>query len=439
MGYLTLPVYNPLIVAVCLSHCPLLVMPTAHYRLPLQPALLLCSALLLGVLAGCGSSRNAQPTETAADSSATVQGSAFTLLFVTESGNLVTHNTQSGSTTPLVRGVQSVGSQALSPDRSRLAVSYMTDDSTHLALVDRAGPTIQRVHGVAGAATYSLAWHPTDDRLAVAYYTPASDGTRGPGDVLTVRPRSAPQRVGCQAAREVLHWFADGTLATRDDENVYIVAENGCATQASFDARRIHEATYSASGERLAYIYRELNYDRDAGAYRPDSALTLSAPDGQGSEVLFGDERAARHLRWAPEADELAFSARLEDTPRRQIMIYNAVQDRILFLIPPSQAAPGDQTHPRWSPSGNFIAFTQHASETATAVVRVEGQTRQLGSTVGPVAGWIDDQTLVVRNDSRLRVVDLSGNERYARPAPKAFLHGWAAPQPAAAPAGANR
>jgi len=415
-------------------------MPSAHvpFRLPVHLVLLLSGALVLGSLAGCGSSRSVQSTEGAADSTA-AQRPAYTLLFLTDEGRLVAHDTRTETSKPLVRDVQSLGPHALSPDGSLLAVSYAADDSTHLALIDRAGPTIQQVHGVPGAATYTLAWHPGAERLAIAYYTPTSDGTRGPGDVLTVRPGSTPQRIGCSAAREVFHWFANGTLATRDDNNVYVVAENGCATQASFDARRMHEATYSANGERLAYMYRELNYDRDAGAYRPDSSLTLSAPDGLGSEVLFGDERAARHLRWAPEAAELAFSARLDDAPRRHIMIYNTAQDRVLFLVPPNQAAPGDQVHPRWSPSGNVVAFTRRAGGTSTAVVRVEGQTRPLGSTMGPVAGWIDDQTLVLHDASQLRVVDLNGNERYARPAPSAFLHGWAASAVQSASAGTDR
>ena len=412
--------------------------PLVSVRLPVYLVLVLSGALWLGSLVGCGSSRGVQSTEAAADST-TAQGPAYTLLFLTGEGQLVAHDTRTASSTPLARDVQSMGTQALSPDGSLLAVSYAAGDSTRLALIDRAGPTFREVHGVAGAATYSLAWHPGGERLAIAYYTPTSNGTRGPGDVLTVRPGSSPQRVGCRAAREVLRWFANGTLATRDDDNMYVVTENGCATQASFDARRIHDATYSARGEQLAYIHRELNYDRTEGAYRPDSTLTLSGPDGQSTDVLFGDERAARHLRWAPEAAELAFSAQLDDAPRRHIMIYNATQDRVLFLVPPNQATPGDQVHPRWSPSGSVLAFTQRADGASTAAVRVEGQTRQLGSTMGPIAGWIDDQTLVLHEASQLRVVDLNGNERYARPAPSAFVHGWAASAEMSAPADADR
>lgn len=399
----------------------------------------LCVMLVLGTLVGCGSARSTQTTETASDSPPAPQETVYMLLVLTHEGHLVAHDTKTESATHLMREVQSVGTHALSPDRSMLAVSYMSNDSTHAALVDQTGSMFETVHSVPGEATYSFAWHSAGDRLAMAYYRPSSDGARGPGDVLIVRPGDTPQRVGCRAAREVLHWVRDGTLATRDDDNIYLVASEGCATRASFDARRIHHATYSATGGQLAYIYRELDYDRDAGAYRPDSTLMLSAPEGQSSEVLFGDERAARHLRWAPEADELAFSARLDDAPRRQIMIYNAAQDRILFLVPPAQTPPGDQTHPRWSPSGTSIAYTQRTNGSSTAVVRVDGQTRQLGPTQGPIAGWIDERTVVIHDASRLRVVSVNGTERYAGPAPKAFLHGWITPSRSAESAASVR
>lgn len=395
--------------------------------------------LVLGVLAGCGSSRGTQTTKAAADSTTASHGPAYTLLLLTHEGHLIAHDTETDSSTVLTRNVQSLGTRVPSPDRSLIAVSYTSNDSTRVALIDRDGPTFQPVHSVPGEATYSLAWHPADGRLAMAYYTPSSDGARGPGDVLTVRPGDTPQQVGCRAAREVLHWVEAGTLAARDNDNIYLVASESCATRASFDARRVHGATYSANGEHLAYIYRELNYDRGAGAYRPDSSLTLSAFDGQNSEVLFGDERAARHLRWAPEADELAFSARLDDAPRRQIMIYNATQDRVLFLVPPGQSAPGDQAYPRWSPSGSYIAYTQRTNGSSTAMVRIDGQTRQLGPTQGPIAGWIDDRMVVVQDGSRLRVVSLNGAERYARPAPKAFLHGWVTPSRSSSPPGIVR
>lgn len=389
-------------------------------------ALLLSAALLPLLLASCSSSRSTQPSSSAGDADAP-SGPHFTLVYQTTDGTLARHTTHDESVSTLAAGVQSIGASAPSPDGNTLAISYATADSTHLALLDRSSRSLRPVHAHAGPATYSLAWHPADGRLAFAYYTPAREGTRGPGDVLIARPDGSTDRVGCSAAREVLHWQPDGSLAARDDENMYLVAATDCATLASFDARRIHHATYSADGSLLAYIYRELEYDRAAGAYRPDSTLMLSAANGSNDDVIFGDERQARHLRWAPEAVELAFTARVEDADRRQVMIYNAAQDRVLFLIPPTQASTGDQAHPRWSPSGSYIAFTLRSGTTSTAAVQVEGQTRRLGPTQGPVAGWMDDRTLMVRGPEQLRVTRLTGDTQYTTAAPATFIHGWLA------------
>jgi hypothetical protein len=106
----------------------------------------------------------------------------------------------------------------------------------------------------AASATYSLAWHSEEDRIAFAYYEPAASGTRGPGDVFVATPDGATRNVGCRAARDVLHWLPTGTLATRNDDALYLVAPSDCATRASADAARIREPAHAATGNRLAYI-----------------------------------------------------------------------------------------------------------------------------------------------------------------------------------------
>lgn len=385
---------------------------------------------LLALLAGCASSRTPESEELPPSDTTTASTEpSYTLLYHTDENTIVRHALPSDEAVPLASDVDSIGAHALSPNGRILALSYATADSTHLALIDPDANTLRRIHAHAGPVTYSLAWHPDDDQLAFAYYTPVQSGTRGPGDVRIAQTNGSSERVGCQAAREVLHWFADGTLATRDDDNLYLVDATDCATQASVDARRVHHATYSADGQHLAYIHRELNYDRSAGAYRPDSSLYVSAPDGDNAELLFGNERQIRHLRWAPETAELAFSAHLDDAPQQQVVIYNADRAETVFLTPPAQAPEGEQLHPRWSPSGSHLAFTLRTDNASEAYVRIDGQTRNLGPSAGPVAGWLDDRTLVLHGPDRLRLVRLRGDELHALSAPTAFIHGWMNPK----------
>ncbi len=376
------------------------------------------------MLAGCSSSRAPQP-EAETDDAPT--GPPYALLYV-EDAEIVLHDARTDSTQTLVADARFAGARAASPTGDYLAFSYATADSTHLALLDLQTLALTPLHARAGTATYSLAWHPEGDRLAFAFYAPTAEGGRGPGGVRLAALDGTTRSVGCRAAREVLGWLHDGSLATRDDDNLYVVAPDDCATRAAVDARRMHHLAYAPDGRRLAYVHRALRYDRSAGAYVPDSTLRVSDARGQAAEELFGDDRRVRHLRWSPASAELAFDMASAETGHRQIVVYNAEQDRPVYLIPPEQAPDADQVHPRWSRGGSHLAFTLRDGNGATAAVQVEGQTRRLGPTVGPVWGWIDDRALVVRGPDSLRVKTLQGTTRYAHPAPAALIHAWQRP-----------
>jgi Tol biopolymer transport system component len=371
------------------------------------------------LVAGCSSSSQAPaPAETAPT------GPALSFLYTTPDAGLALHDARTDTTRTLVPGATHDGVRALSPSGRTLAVSYTTADSAHLALLDLTTRTLRSVDRRPAPVTYSLAWHPDEDRLAFAYYEPVQSGVRGPGDVFVTASGSEVRDVGCSAAREVLDWLPDGSLATRNDDKLYVVAPSDCATRAAADARRMHHATYAPSGDHLAYVHRELTYDDEAHEYTPDSSLFLSGARAQNGEKLFGHERRVRHLRWAPDASELAFDTRVEASGHRQIATYSVGSDRTVYLTPPSQTT-GDQLHPRWSPSAGTVAFTAWRGDSPSAAVRVDGQTRLLGPVDGAVWGWLDNRTLVVPGPDSLRVTSLNGQTRYTHPAPATLIHAW--------------
>ncbi|MFB6097581.1 MAG: hypothetical protein ABEK84_00400, partial [Salinibacter sp.] len=235
----------------------------------------------------------------------------------------------------LVADATAKGPRAVSPSGRFLAFSYATADSTHLALLDPTTQKLQRVHARAGTVTYSLAWHPEQDRLAFGHYRPTGDGGRGPGGLRVATPDGTSRSVGCSTVREVLHWLPGGALATRTADKLYIVSANDCATKTSLDARRMHQIHYAPDGQQMAYIHRELTYDRDAGDYVPDSSLVLSGPRGKNTETLFGDKRHVRHLRWSPDGSELAFDVAVQQSGHRQVVVYDG--SRPTFLVSPDR------------------------------------------------------------------------------------------------------
>ncbi len=382
--------------------------------------LLAAGSLVIVLSAGCSAPEPA--TSTTQDTASSARGPSLSLLYTTADDGLVLYDAREDASRTLVPGAAAKPSRAVSPSGRYLAVTYSTADSSHLSLLDLTTQRLEQVHATAGPVTYSLAWHPDQDRLAFGHYRPTEDGGRGPGSIRIAGPDAPPRDVGCSAAREVLHWLSDGTLATRTDEKLYVVATADCATRTSVDARRMYHIRYAPDGGQMAFIHRELVYDRSAEEYVPDSSLVLSDARGENREPLFGDERQVRHLRWAPDGSELAFDVAAEESGHRQVVAYDG--DRPNFLTSPD-ATTADQVHPRWSPAGSRLAFSLRRDGETYAAVRVKGQTRRLGRTRGPVWGWLDAQSVVVPGPDSVRVQTLTGTTRFAHPTPATLLHVW--------------
>lgn len=391
-----------------------------HSSLFRAAVLLTAGSLLIALGAGCSSSEPAT-TEGPAPPE---PGPSLSLLYTTSDEGLVLHDAREDASRTLVAGAEAKSPRAVSPSGDYLAVTYSTADSSHLSLLNLTTRRLERVHAAAGPVTYSLAWHPDSrqDRLAFGHYRPTEDDGRGAGAIQIAAPDEEPRGVGCSTVREVLHWLPDGTLVARTEDNLFVVGTEGCATQASLDARRMYHIQYAPDGQQMAFIHRELVYDRSAREYVPDSSLVLSDSRGENQETLFGDERRVRHLRWAPDGSELAFDVAAEESGHRQVVVYDG--SRPSFLTPPD-ATTADQTHPRWSPSGSRLAFALRTDGATYAAVRVKGQTRRLRRTRGPIWGWLDEQSVVVPGPDSVRVQTLNGTTRFTHPTPATLLHVW--------------
>lgn len=381
--------------------------------------------LLLALSTGCSSSTPPTASPSTASETAPAAPPPIQMLYATSGGTLELYDARRDTVHRLADGLRTIGPHAVSSSGRVLALGYTTPDSSHLALVNVNDRTLHQVEARPGSVTHSLAWHPEADRLAYGYYRPAERGMRGPGGIRIATADGTARSVGCTAAREVLHWLPNGALATRTDDTLYLVGTDDCATRAAQDARRMHQIRYAPDGSQKAYIHRELRYDRAAEDYVPDSSLVLSGPGGQASKTLFRDARHPRHAQWSPKGTELALDVAPDDNGPRQVVVYDGT--RPAFLVPPAQASV-DHVHPRWSPAGRRIAFTQRLADGAQAAVRVKGQTRRLGPVDGAVWGWLSERSVVVPGPDSIRIRTLQAQTRFAHPAPETLLHIWRAP-----------
>lgn len=383
---------------------------------------------------GCAGSEQAT-TDTSASADTTAQkdttapaGPSLQVLTLENSG-VMYKNARTGDSREIAAAEAYVGPRELSPEGDHLAFAYAGGDSVHLGIIDLATRELQRVHTSSSGTEYSLAWSSTGDTLAFGYFSRTSDGEMGPGAISIAEVNGSVRSVGCSAARKVLKWLPSGNLSVRDPENLYVVTADGCETLSTLDIRKMHKITYAPDGERMAYIFRDLVYDRENGEYVPDSTLFISNARGGEKNEIFGDPYRARHLQWSSDGSQLAFDVRSEaDRSRRQVIIYNAVDDRRTYLVPPQMAGSGDELHPRWSPSDDNIAFVLRRGKKTHAAVQVMGQTRTLGRTDGPVWGWAGERQVVVRAPDSTRVVDFQGSTVHAISAEHTLLHVWPSP-----------
>lgn len=391
---------------------------------PLRP--LVALLVLAGVVQACSGPAAVAPPEPEPVVTAPPPppGPPFRAVYAL-AGSIVGHDLRVDAATELVAVAGSVDQRFPSPDGVRSVVVLRTPDSLRVVLVDASRPSAHRVAAVKAPAVVTVAWSFDGSNMAFGHYVPTTRDARpamGEGDILRVDPvTGAVSRVGCQAARAVLAWQGDGTLLVRDTNNLYVVDADGCATRSTVDARRMHRLAVAPDGSHIAYVYRELVYNRQRRAYEPDSTLMIAAPDGSAERKIVAFRYRPERLAWKADASEVAYDVQHPDRPGvRVISIFDVATGTNAYLHVPTDTSPSE-LDARWSPGGTRLAFRRADADGTGLAVRTFSDPFAAGleGTAGAdIVGWAAEDALLTRlADGTTRLFRLGSGEQVDLPA----------------------
>lgn len=355
-------------------------------------------------LAGCSSSSSTTSNEITVAPEPD-QGSVALVINAT---GLARYSSGTASSEPLEAGLTFAGLASRAPSSDAVAIAVQRGETTSLSLIGADGSR-REIHQQDGQTSYTVAWAPTGDSLVFGYRSATG---RGIGYYALTSGNTID--VGCSASDRALSWGYSDWFLVANDQNHYVIDRNGCDTVESTDSRKFHEVTFDQSGKQMAYILRELEYDRTTRQYRPDSSLHVSSTTGQSSKLVVGDRYKPHRPDWSPDGASLSFDARLLDEPtRRLISIYDVAARRSAFLNPTAVEGDLSEWGAVWSPSGEAIAYMQSNGGSSVVAVRAFSETFSavIGHPDETIVGWLDAERIVLTGPSSTRIVSSDGSQ----------------------------
>lgn len=286
--------------------------------------------------------------------------------------------------------------ESLSPDGSAVAMGI----GGSLVLVEKEAGAARILSRGPAERVYTGAWSRDASRFHFGYYLPVEAGM-GAGDIQTFdRTTGSSTSVGCSASKAVLAELSDGSLLVRNTDNLYQVDATGCGTLRSVDARKLYHVKASPDGAYLAYILRDLVFNREKRAYEPDSTLYIESTTGSDPIKVIGDKYSPRNLAWSSDGAELLYDvAPPGGEAQRAVSVYVVADARSSYVLPPSGS--NAVTHGRFSPSGRHVLFRRTGPDgEADWQVKMAGsqfaQSLPLPEGALSAPRWTDDGHLLV-------------------------------------------
>ena len=320
---------------------------------------------------------------------------------------------------------------SISPGDTLVAIAVANVDESSFYVFDRDARTATKIHSGHPGLVYTGDWSDDGSSFYFGFYQPVGK-KMGEGDVRVYDLGGrVVKTVGCSASRAVLSAMSDGSLLVRNSDNIYQVAVDGCATLRTLDARKMHHVTVSPNGQHLAYILRDLVFNRDSGQYEADSTLYLEQTKGSDPLKIVGDKYQPRNVEWSPDSKELAFDVELQDgTGRRTISIYSLESKQSSYLVAPAENSPS-RTRPVFSPNGEYVLFVgTMPSGRIDLMYRTTGDqfTHVVPFAVddsgGMFTSWIDGDTLLItETNGRSHVLGVGEGAEFTSRMGRGWVH----------------
>ncbi|MEZ4699862.1 MAG: hypothetical protein R2834_06000 [Rhodothermales bacterium] len=361
----------------------------------------LAPALLAGFLiSACSGPQTLAP----ADLPREPAGPTYSMLVASPDG-LLRAAMPAGTVDRVGPAMEAVVARSLAPSGAMLAVAFTRNDSTYLAVVTPGQGAARTLPLAAKRREVTMAWRPDEGALVAGYYTPDGDAP-GPGGMVVVETAGMTMRPsGCTASRIVYGWPTADRMLVGDGKSIYLVEASGCATTTTFSLLKKHQVTPSPTGRHVAYIFRELEYNREKRTYEPDSTLMIAELDGSNERPVAGERYHPRNLAWSPDGSKLAFDVTSQTDPSiRHLAVYDLAAGEATFIVRATDTVMPSETRPQWSPDGRYLAYDRtfvHGelyqkgvrSMDDNAVYQVAEQPRAAGKL--DLWGWAGNRTVL--------------------------------------------
>lgn len=362
-------------------------------------------------------------------------GGAYVVYSFDDDG-LYRTDTRTGRDSLVAPLYRAYASAAVSPNRRRLALGYSESDSSRVIVIDLRSGAVRRLHALPRQYSYTLAWSPDGEQLAVGYHTLRRQGRSAVpdrGDIVALTTAGENRRTGCSVSKIVYQWLSRDRMLVGDGWNHYLVDAGDCRTLATIRAEGKRDVAIAPDASRYLYFTTARTRDRRSGRIRAVTELRVADISGSNDLKVIGDGYAPARARWSPDGRKIVFDVLAPESRNlRHIASYDLGTRRVQsFPTRTAEGVPSDMDA-HWAPDGERVAHDRILGGVREKVVRTlvtaRGGVRVAPSAVlvgdiGITWGWVAQNHLVSSSDEWIKIVDASQGTSYTLPVGRQVLH----------------